>query len=516
MMDVRRLRLLLELSRRGTITAVADALTYTPSAVSQQLAALEREAGVPLLERSGRRVALTSAGTVLARYAESVFALLEEASAALAATRTSLTGPLRIGAFPTAARTILPPALVALGRDHPGLELMVTELDPLAVPGALHAGTLDVALTFVYDYVPAEPDPALDSEPLLEEPVYLATGQDGPAETSIQDWRDARWIAGSPDTLCHMMVIRACQARGFTPRIRHYADDFATVLALVAAGQGVSLIPELGLTEAPGVTLTPVAARRRTSIACRKGTRDHPAVSAFATAIREQSSLLSGAEDPPPLPCGNWRAVRPGRCGQADDNGGGDHDDHQPAEDQARERQAGPSFPRVLDLASSPIAKHDRGDRQRHDQDLRERADDAGYREPVDRGPRTACRSHRARERCLRGRQVAYEPVQLTVGAGAQGVFQAGIVLVLGQPTLAVGRGEHARHVVAVNVRGPDPLPLAAGHGVEAVPGRFGFLPVHLAPPPISTGHVPCLHSNDPATTAGVRRPRTLGMSLVT
>src|SRR6201992_3154158 len=178
MLDVRRLRLLLELTRRGTITAVAGALAYTPSAVSQPLAALEREAGVPLLERTGRRVALTPAGVVLARYAESVLAVLAEDSAALAATRSSLTGPLRIGAFPSAARTILPPALVALGGEHPGLELMVTELDPVAVPGALHAGTLDVALTFVYDYVPAEPDPALDTEPLLEEwsklPVSVA------------------------------------------------------------------------------------------------------------------------------------------------------------------------------------------------------------------------------------------------------------------------------------------------------------------------------------------------------
>ena len=299
MIDVRRLRLLFELSHRGTITAVAEALAYTPSAVSQQLAALEREAGVPLLERAGRRVALSPAGVVLARYAESVLAVLEEASAALAATRSSLTGPLRIGAFPSAARTILPPALVALGGEHPGLELMVTELDPVAVPGALHAGTLDVALTFVYDYVPAEPDPALDTEPLLEECLYLAAaaGQCGSAATSIHDWRDAPWIAGSPDTLCHTMVIRACQACGFTPRIRHHADDFATVLALVAAGQGVSLIPQLGITGTPpGVSLTPVTARRRTSIACRKGTSRHPSVAAFAAAIREQSRLLAAVD----------------------------------------------------------------------------------------------------------------------------------------------------------------------------------------------------------------------------
>lgn len=288
MIDVRRLRLLLELTRRGTVTAVAEALAYTPSAVSQQLAALEREAGVPLLERRGRRVVLTPAGTVLAGYAESVIAVLEEASAALAATRDSLTGPLRIGAFPSAARVILPPALVALGRAHPGLELMVTELDPVDVPDALRSGALDVALTFVYDYVPTAPDSALDSEPLLEETVYLVTSD--PAQRGIEACRDVSWIAGSPGTLCHTLIIRACEASGFPPRIRHYADDFGTVVALVAAGQGVSLIPQLGLTgAAPGVTLTPLASRRRSSIACRKGTRHHPAITAFVAAIRKSA-----------------------------------------------------------------------------------------------------------------------------------------------------------------------------------------------------------------------------------
>jgi DNA-binding transcriptional LysR family regulator len=302
MMDVRRLRLLLELTRRGTITAVASALDYTPSAVSQQLAALEREAGVPLLERTGRRVALTPAGLLLAQYAESVLATLEEASAALASTRSALTGPLRVGAFPSAARTMLPPALVTLGREHPRLELMVTELDPAAVPDALRAGTLDVAITSAYDYVPAEPDPAVDTEPLLDEVVYLATAADGPDGagrpdggedklTAIEDCRDASWIAGSPGTVCHAMLTRLCQAHGFTPRVRHHADDFATVLALVAAGQGVSLVPQLGIVPQLGpaggqsVTLTPLQSRRHTGIAYRKGTRHHPGISAFTGAI---------------------------------------------------------------------------------------------------------------------------------------------------------------------------------------------------------------------------------------
>src|SRR5215207_8664551 len=114
MLDVRRLRLLCDLSRLGTIAAVAKSHTYTPSAVSQQLAALEREAGVPLLERTGRRVVLTPAGVVLVRHAQTVLAALEGASAALATTHRELSGPLRIGAFPTAVRTLLPAALVTL------------------------------------------------------------------------------------------------------------------------------------------------------------------------------------------------------------------------------------------------------------------------------------------------------------------------------------------------------------------------------------------------------------------
>jgi DNA-binding transcriptional LysR family regulator len=288
MLDVRRLRLLRELAHRGTITAVAEALCYTPSAVSQQLAILERDAGVPLLQRNGRRVCLTPAGAALARQTEGILALLEQAAAALAAARGGLTGQLRIGAFPTAVRTILPAALVALGRDHPGLELMVTELDPAGVPDALRSGALDVALVHEYDYVPTPPDPALDTEPLLEEAIFLASCGMAPApENPVRGHRDSAWIVGSPGTLCHAMAVRACQAAGFTPRIRHHADDFVTVLALVAAGQGVALVPQLGaLDPPPEVMLTPLPSRRRTRIAYRSGARHQPLVSAGIDAIR--------------------------------------------------------------------------------------------------------------------------------------------------------------------------------------------------------------------------------------
>ena len=300
MLDVRKMALLRELARLGTIAAVAQAQFCTPSAVSQQLAALEREAGVPLLRRSGRGVELTAAGADLADRAGDVLALLEEAAAALAAARSELAGELRIGAFPTAVRTLLPPALVALGAAHPRLELHVTELDPAQVPDALRAGLLDIALVHEYDYVPREPDPAMVTEPLLSETVYLAaaagtgTTANGPSETGLSGGpdpvgvsRDRPWIVGSPGTLCHLMAIRLCQAAGFTPRIRHYADDFAAVLTLVAAGQGVAVVPELALADCPdSVVLAALAARRRTLIACRRGAGAHPAIAACAAAIR--------------------------------------------------------------------------------------------------------------------------------------------------------------------------------------------------------------------------------------
>ncbi len=290
MLDVRRLRLLRDLAHLGTIAAVAQAHSYTPSAVSQQLTALQREAGVPLLAHTGRSVRLTPAGRALVAHTETILATLEAATATLAAARTDLTGTVRIGAFPSAVRTLLPPALVALGRDHPGLDLMVTELDPVAMPDALRDGRLDVALLHDYDTVPAVPDPTLDSTPLLDETVFLAV----PAGTAIDPdgdpiaaARDAAWIVSTPGTLCHTVAMRACAAAGFTPAVRHHADDFTAVLALVASGQGVSLVPELGATQPPpDVRLLPLATRRRTRVAYRRGAGTHPAVATCVATLR--------------------------------------------------------------------------------------------------------------------------------------------------------------------------------------------------------------------------------------
>ncbi|MFJ5924183.1 LysR family transcriptional regulator [Kitasatospora sp. NPDC092948] len=283
MLDVRRLRLLRELAHLGTIAAVADALAFSPSAVSQQLSVLEREAGVPLLERTGRRVALTPAGRNLVRHTEAVLELLERADAELAHARSGLAGPLRIGAYPSAVRALVPAALAELASRHPELEAMVSEVDPAAVAAALRAGELDLALVHEYDLVPGEPEEGIAlTGPVFAEPLYLAARTAG----ALADHRTGAWITAPPGTLCHELTQRACQAAGFSPRIRHRVDDFASQLALVAVGQGVALVPHLGTGNCPpGVVLTRLPIYRRTRTAFRAGAAAHPAVAAFAAAL---------------------------------------------------------------------------------------------------------------------------------------------------------------------------------------------------------------------------------------
>ncbi|HYN94100.1 MAG TPA: LysR family transcriptional regulator [Pilimelia sp.] len=297
MLDVRRLRLLRDLARLGTIAAVARSHRFTPSAVSMQLAALETEAGVALLHRTGRRVALTPAGVVLVGHAEAVLAALEGATAALAETRGEVSGALRVGAFPTAVRTLLATALVTLGKDHPRLALSVTELDPILAPAALRERRLDVAVVHDYDIMPGAPDAALDGVPLLAETVFLAV-PDGVAAGGpdpVGAARDADWIVGSPGTVCHAVALQMCRTAGFTARVRHHADDFVTVLALVAAGQGVALVPQLAADKPPpGVRLVPLASRRRTALAYRRGAAAHPAVAACVAAIRASTRAYLG------------------------------------------------------------------------------------------------------------------------------------------------------------------------------------------------------------------------------
>ncbi|MET9694212.1 LysR family transcriptional regulator [Streptomyces sp. NPDC006514] len=297
MLDVRRLHLLRELDRRGTIAAVAEALAFTASAVSQQLGVLEREAGVPLLERSGRRVVLTPAGRTLVTHADAVLERLELAVSELAGAREGIGGPLRIGTFPSGGPAIVPATLAELAQRHPALEPMVQEIDSARVSDGLRAGELDVALVHDYDFVPASPDTTIDQVPLLEEPMYLATGG-APAVTGLVTrgetlaellgpWATSPWITARDGTTGHAMAVRACQAAGFQPRIRHQVNDFRTVLALAAIGQGAGFVPEMATAHAPeDVVLTRLPLFRRSKVAFRAGGSTHPAIAAFVTAAR--------------------------------------------------------------------------------------------------------------------------------------------------------------------------------------------------------------------------------------
>ncbi|MFF8830821.1 LysR substrate-binding domain-containing protein [Streptomyces sp. NPDC015131] len=319
MLDVRRLHLLRELDRRGTIAAVAEALTFTASAVSQQLSVLEREAGVPLLERSGRRVVLTPAGRALVTHADAVLERLELAVSELAGAREGIGGPLRIGTFPSGGPAIVPAALAELAQRHPALEPMVREIDSARVSDSLRAGELDVALVHDYDFVPASPDTAIEQVPLLEEPMYLATGTatataPGPTPEPLGDatahtgtlaalmgpWATAPWITARTGTTGHAMAVRACQAAGFQPRIRHQVNDFRTVLALAAIGQGAGLVPEMATAHAPGnVVLTRLPLFRRSKVAFRSGGGTHPAIEAFVAAAR--TAVLTTGNDEQPV-----------------------------------------------------------------------------------------------------------------------------------------------------------------------------------------------------------------------
>jgi DNA-binding transcriptional LysR family regulator len=308
MLDVRRLRVLREFAARGTIAATADALGYTPPAVSQQLAALEREAGVELLERNGRTRRLTPAGRELAARTESVLRELEAAEAALARTTTSVAGVLRAASFPSAHRALFPPVLARLAREHPDLEVHTRELEPEDSIPALKLGELDLVLAQEYAFAPNPPDPALERTDLLDDPLRVALPQDHPlAENDTVDMKalDAEpWIAGRSGSFCHLVVIHSTRAAGYEPRLAHITNDFDVSYALVQAGAGVGLVPELAGPPPPGVVVRPIKGAppsRRIYAAVRAGSGARPAVAAMLAALTARGSRApSRASSPGP------------------------------------------------------------------------------------------------------------------------------------------------------------------------------------------------------------------------
>ena len=247
-MDLRKLRVLAELSRLGTMSAVAQATGYGTSAVSQQLAALEREAGVPLLEAAGRRVRLTPAGRRLVVHAEGILAAVTAAELDLAVAAEP-SGLVRVAGFTTALQQHLLPVADELARLYPLVELELQEREPTEVDELLDADQID--LGFVYDYTLVPRGGRHVRSLLGSRPMMLAVPSDSavPAQIrapdDLESVRDAFWIGNSRDSGDDELAARLCALAGWTPRVRHRADSLELVIDLVLAGHGVSLLPPM-------------------------------------------------------------------------------------------------------------------------------------------------------------------------------------------------------------------------------------------------------------------------------
>jgi DNA-binding transcriptional LysR family regulator len=335
MLDLRRLRLLSELARRGTIAEVARVVGYTPSAISQSLLQLEREAGVPLLERDGRRVRLTPAARGLVARTDRVLAELDAAEAELAADHGTVRGTVVIGAFPSAAAGLVVPAVADLCERHPELSCPVVEHEPEDGIPVLRSGELDVLVSESYEGVATVPTGGLEShellsEPLLlvlpradvaAEPVALASRADGAAEpVALASLADAPWIAGLAGTQFAAALDGACREAGFTPRIVHRADDARLIETLVASGLGIGLLPALARTGSDAVRsaeATPAPPRRHVSALVRSGAARRPSLAAVLEALMRQAALAGGGRPAADAP-------RAGRGTQRAAPGGGD------------------------------------------------------------------------------------------------------------------------------------------------------------------------------------------------
>jgi DNA-binding transcriptional LysR family regulator len=255
MLNVGRLRVLIEVARQGSFSAAADALSYTQSAISQQIAALEAETGMTMLERHARGIRLTNAGETLVQHAEGILARLEAAEAELSAIAGLRAGRLRMASFPTAGATLMPLAIAIFRSRHPDIELTLAEGEPEQIAPRLRAGELDLALLFEFGELRPVPGGAAERlmrVELLEDPMYLALPRNhllaGEPELHLSDLSGEAWVQTSGASPCARHVVRCCHAAGFEPNVSFESDDYQTVQGLVAAGVGVALIPELALS----------------------------------------------------------------------------------------------------------------------------------------------------------------------------------------------------------------------------------------------------------------------------
>ena len=262
MLDSRKLRMLSELDRLGTVGAVAKQLHLTAPGVSMQLSSLEREVGVTLTEKQGRRIALTPAGRLLAQHGHRVVDMLHLAETEVAALREGAAGTYSLAAFPSAARTLVAHTWRQLRQEpEQDLKLRLTECEPQDALAGLSNGAYDLAVTHSYSNMPATNDAALVATRILSEPVWLATRDDDPATgrlaasfdaVDLADFATHDWVLPHERLSCYQMAQRACGLAGFSPHRVAEVSDFSVILELVAAGAGVALVPQLTVATLPG------------------------------------------------------------------------------------------------------------------------------------------------------------------------------------------------------------------------------------------------------------------------
>jgi len=296
MLDVRRLRILHAVSGYGSVTAAAAALGYSAPAVSQQLAALEREVGMRLTERAGRGIELTPAAAILVGHTDALLARLDAAESDLAALRDQVAGRVALAAFPSAGATIVPAAWAALARSAPQVQIDLTEMEPDESLPAVLRGETDVAVAHEYDLLPRPLDPLFERRELARDPVLLAVPASSPLAADPGRRVPLAGLAGQPflaprgHTSCAEMIQRACARAGFVPRVVARATDFAVLLSLVAAGAGLTLVPELATYARPeGVRLLSPAepVTRQVFTVSRRGGDRKPAVRVVLDTLAE-------------------------------------------------------------------------------------------------------------------------------------------------------------------------------------------------------------------------------------
>lgn len=293
MLDLQRLRALHAVSVHGTVGAAAAALGYTPSAVSQQIAKLERETRTVLLERQGRGVRLTEQAHHLAAAAQELLSIVERAETELEERRGLPAGRLTVAAFASAARGLLPGVLADLARRHPALDTRLSEVDPHLSIGLVAKGAVDLAVVHDWDIAPLPTPEGVDQAMIGDDECSLLVPAGHPfagrAAVRREELKGERWICQPPGRVCHDWLLRTLRAAGCEPDIVHQAEENPTLVALVAAGLGVSLIPRLGRGALPDgvveIALDPVPVRRLYAL-WRTGAARRPAIAEMVRTLQ--------------------------------------------------------------------------------------------------------------------------------------------------------------------------------------------------------------------------------------